>query len=119
ETGPFGATEINGGKATTATFGASYRIPLGSASTIRLNGDWRYRNDRGTFGLVDGESPLEYSIFDAGIALERDQWDVSLLVNNLTDDDYIISGAFPVFPGPPVVTRADGRSWSIRFRRAF
>jgi iron complex outermembrane receptor protein len=107
---------------TTASLGLSKEFSISNAGTLLLRADWSYRsetfNDAYNTPLLETDS---YSLIDASARWTNvdGDWTVILSGNNLSDEEYLVTGvygtAFQSLEG--VYNR--GRQWRLEVRKSF
>ncbi len=109
---------IPGATSTNWTLFGTYRIPISAGMNFVMSAAWRRNHHRGGYspGWVEGAELFEYSIVDIRAGVEAERWQLMGYINNVTDDDYVISQAF-FSPGGqfrPITSRHVGSNWGVQ-----
>lgn len=109
---------------TTANLGVSYSFAAGSDGEVTIRGDWRYTSaqsyDAANTALITEDG---YSLLNGRITYEdiEDNWSLSLFVNNITDELYLISGnaSSAAFANITEGTYGRPREWGLTLKKSF
>ena len=97
-------------------------MDLGSKGTVTPRIDWSYRslttNDNINSPFI---SQPGYSLFNASISFDSadEAWRIIAGIKNLSDERYLISGAFSANTGVVEGTYARPREWFLSVKRSF
>ncbi len=113
---PLGAADITGG------IGLDYFLPMGSAGSLLLHGDYSYRGDTGTRKNpqpVDTSKPA-YGLLNAQLGFESagGVWEVLLWGQNIADETYLLSKD-ESFLRVPRVFYGEPRTYGVTVKRHF